>query len=376
MGSWTAPGGSATLDGQGDRGALNVRRSSRRVLSAPRTAGQAPPTEVDVAAGSWGGDASRELLRPGRVAAAMVVAALLAACSPGQMTTDGAADDGAAAGGAAPVEEPTPMEGPPDLPPTPTELPPTPGDVPAAGPGEQLQLSGLSYNTPVATSPDLAAFMTYVLENVDAFWTEAYAVGGIPDQPFVYYDWVEADRPQVVTGCGAFTNAAVAYHCAKDDTIYIGLVDAAKYYEGGAGVYAKPTVSGDFSVAFVIAHEYAHNVAWELGWTPLIAREVETQFPTAEQTVQVRVATTINELFADCLAGVWANSTYYQGILEEGDVEEMLALAYAIGGGGAGDFFGGDHGTPDERAAAAWLGYQTGDFDACAERVVLAAFRP
>jgi predicted metalloprotease len=37
------------------------------------------------------------------------------------------------------------------------------------------------------------------------------------------------------------------------------------------------------------------------------------------------------ELQADCFAGVWANSTSQRRLLEEGDVEEALNAASAIG---------------------------------------------
>ena len=69
------------------------------------------------------------------------------------------------------------------------------------------------------------------------------------------------------------------------------------------------------------------------------------------------------ELQADCFAGSWANSVYLEGRLEDGDVQEALDTALAVG-----DFEPyneGHHGTPEERYRAWGLGYETGDPARC-----------
>jgi predicted metalloprotease len=63
-----------------------------------------------------------------------------------------------------------------------------------------------------------------------------------------------------------------------------------------------------------MAHEWGHHLQNLAGLS-------SEQYPTP----------TGKELQADCLAGVWANSTYYESQLEPGDFEEAMNLAAAIG---------------------------------------------
>ena len=100
--------------------------------------------------------------------------------------------------------------------------------------------------------------------------------------------------------------------------------------------------AGDFGVAYVLAHEYAHNLQQEFG---VFSRPS----PTAEPF----------ELQADCFAGAWGNSVYRQGLLEPGDVEEAINTALAVG-----DFDVSNaqhHGTPEQRREAWLLGFEGGN---------------
>jgi predicted metalloprotease len=144
-----------------------------------------------------------------------------------------------------------------------------------------------------------------------------------------------------------------------DDTIYIAQEFAAALWQGV--VHGLPGeragfghAAGDFGVAYVVAHEYAHNVQHELG---IFGRATG---PTAEPL----------ELQADCLAGAWGNSVYRRGLLEPGDVQEAIGTALAVG-----DFELGSaqhHGTPQQRREAWLLGFEGGNPSAC-ERYVPAA---
>jgi predicted metalloprotease len=107
-------------------------------------------------------------------------------------------------------------------------------------------------------------------------------------------------------------------------------------------------------VAYVVAHEYAHNLQHEFGLFTLRPGRSVAPF----------------ELQADCLAGAWGNSVYKQGLLEPGDVEEAINTALAVG-----DFDTRNaqhHGTPEQRREAWLLGFEGGDPSAC-ERYVPAA---
>jgi uncharacterized protein len=198
------------------------------------------------------------------------------------------------------------------------------------------------------------AFMTDLLRDIDGYWTETLKAAGLPE-PQIRYDWV-APGALVLTGCGEPAGDRAAFYCPADDTMYVAQRFAADLYAGvvrglpgeRAGV---GHAAGDFAVAYVLAHEYAHNLQQELG------------------VFDNRVSASAKpyELQADCLAGTWANSVYKQGHLEPGDLEEASNAALAVG-----DFDVGNaqhHGTPEERRAALLAGYRGGDPSTCTRYV-------
>jgi hypothetical protein len=193
------------------------------------------------------------------------------------------------------------------------------------------------------------AFLTRVIEDIDRYWTQTMRASDLP-QPRVLYDWVP---PGVThpTGCGPATDTA-AFYCSTDDTIYVSQQFAAELWQGVArGLPGESAgyghAAGDFGVAYVLAHEYGHNIQHELGLFTL------------------RPGTTVEpfELQADCFAGAWGNSVYQRGELEPGDIQEAINTALAVG-----DFDIGNaqhHGTPTQRRAA-WLnGFRSGDPSRC-----------
>ena len=107
---------------------------------------------------------------------------------------------------------------------------------------------------------------------------------------------------------------------------------------------------GDFAAAMVVGHEWGHHVQDLLG---ILNYRTTGQLKTIQ-----------TELQADCLAGVWANSVYYQGLLEAGDVEEAARVAYALGDDLPWDHADA-HGTPQQRAQWFMYGYNTGDASKC-----------
>jgi predicted metalloprotease len=196
------------------------------------------------------------------------------------------------------------------------------------------------------------AFLTDVLRSVDAYWTTTLRKAGRP-APSVRYLWVPPGRA-VATGCGSPAGEDAAFYCPADDTIYVSQVLATQIYEGVARNFPGERTGsghavGDFGLAYVVAHEYAHDIQQELG----IAR------------VDPRVGVEPLELQADCMAGLWGNSVYKRGLLHPGDVEEAISTAQA-----AGDFEYSNpqhHGTPAQRRAAWLLGYRSGDPSRCAD---------
>lgn len=220
---------------------------------------------------------------------------------------------------------------------------------PSARQGEQLLSSGGSTET-------MSAFMIMVVNDVDRYWTTVLQGAGYP-APFVRYIFPMPGE-SVQTPChtdGTPTNDTDAFYCPIDDTILFSQAMAALVWKGEA----KPTSntdpatgnpSGDFSVALAMAHEYAHNVQTELGIIP----------PPPEA---LRYPVYKTELHADCWAGVWANSAYYEGILEAGDIEEGIQATMLLGDYSTNP--DGHHGTPMQRHYAFMAGYNSGVPSSC-----------
>jgi uncharacterized protein len=187
---------------------------------------------------------------------------------------------------------------------------------------------------------EIGRFMTDVIERVDAYWTETLRANDLPE-PRVNYAWIPPGRV-IDSACGEAGETA-AFYCPGDDTIYVSQAFAAALWEGVLeGLPGTGRAAGDFGVAYVLAHEYAHNLQEEFG---VFSRPS----PTAEPF----------ELQADCFAGAWGNSVYRQGLLEPGDIEEAINTALAVG-----DFDVSNaqhHGTPEQRREAWLLGFEGGN---------------
>jgi predicted metalloprotease len=139
------------------------------------------------------------------------------------------------------------------------------------------------------------------------------------------------DGQVVASACGELGDTAAAY-CPGDDTIYISQKFATDIYDGALDG-ALPGSSQGFVGLF--------------------------------QSYGQQLPTMAFELQADCYAGTWAKSAYLDNRLEEGDVQEALDAALAVG-----DFDTsnpGHHGTPEQREQAWNSGFQTGDPAACGD---------
>ena len=198
-------------------------------------------------------------------------------------------------------------------------------------------------------------FLTSVTDDVDAYWTKEFRGAGLPE-PRVGYTWIPAGQT-AASACGdgdAPMGDAAAAYCPGDDTIYISQKFATDIYTGALD-QALPGSSqgyggtvGDFAVAYIVAHEYGHQVQDELG---LFER------------YGGRLPTMAFELQADCYAGTWAHSASEANRLEAGDVQEAIDAALAVGDFDAGN--PGHHGTPEQRASAWSAGFESGDPSSC-----------
>ena len=198
-------------------------------------------------------------------------------------------------------------------------------------------------------------FLTAVTKDVDSYWTKTFKASGLPE-PRVGSKWIPAGQT-AASACGdadgTLGDSAAAY-CPGDDTIYISEKFATDIYDGALD-RALPGSSrgygktiGDFSVAYIVAHEYGHEVQDELG----LFEQYGQQLPTMAF-----------ELQADCYAGTWAKSASDQNRLDDGDAREALDAALAVGDFDASN--PGHHGTPEQREAAWNSGFESGDPSSC-----------
>jgi predicted metalloprotease len=157
-------------------------------------------------------------------------------------------------------------------------------------------------------------FMSFVLDDVQDTWTREFTRLGREYERARLVLFTDAVR----SGCGAAEAAAGPFYCPEDGKVYIDL----GFYHELRDRFGAP---GDFAQAYVLAHEIGHHVQHLLGLTDQV-REGQRIRPDQAAALSVRL-----ELQADCLAGIWARSTGERGLLEEGDVEEALGAASAVG---------------------------------------------
>jgi uncharacterized protein len=186
--------------------------------------------------------------------------------------------------------------------------------APTAGPSATRP-----YENPGATSSSPAEereiqFVSFVLDDVQATWNRVLPATGTQYQnaKLVLF------RDAIQSTCGFADAASGPFYCPADHKIYIDL----GFYDDLRKRFGAP---GDFAQAYVIAHELGHHVQNLLGIDEQVRRAQESRPRQANQlSVQL-------ELQADCLAGVWGHSTAQRNLLEQGDVEEGLNAASAIG---------------------------------------------
>jgi predicted metalloprotease len=124
----------------------------------------------------------------------------------------------------------------------------------------------------------------------------------------------------VQSACGMAGAAVGPFYCPGDHKLYLDT----SFFRDLRDRFGAP---GDFAQAYVIAHEVGHHVQTLLG----ISDKVQNARRGADRT-QANALSVRMELQADCFAGVWAkNADKTRHILEEGDVEEALGAATAIG---------------------------------------------
>jgi uncharacterized protein len=164
-----------------------------------------------------------------------------------------------------------------------------------------------------AAQEEQVQWVSFVLDDVQGVWAKTLPAAGAQFSParLVLF------RNSTDSGCGPAQSAMGPFYCPLDERVYLdlGFFDELQQRFGA---------SGDFARAYVLAHELGHHVQHLLG-TDARVRQAQESNPSAANDLSVRL-----ELQADCYAGVWAHSTERR-LLEQGDVDEALGAASAVG---------------------------------------------
>ncbi|QYU67624.1 zinc metallopeptidase [Leptolyngbya sp. 15MV] len=159
-------------------------------------------------------------------------------------------------------------------------------------------------------------FVAQVLRETEEVWQAEFARLGRRYEEPVLVLFSGATQ----SGCG-FAQAQVGpFYCPADRRVYIDL-------EFMADLQQRLRAGGDFAAAYIVAHEVGHHVQKLLG----ILDRVQQARPRMSEA-EANALTVRLELQADCLAGLWARRAHEaRRILEQGDIEEGLNAAAAVG---------------------------------------------
>lgn len=221
---------------------------------------------------------------------------------------------------------------------------------------QQIQQQAATQTTsqePSAADDEMASFIKVALADNEDIWKKIFRENKLEyrEPKLVLF------RDATQSGCGNASSAVGPFYCPADEKVYIDLsfFDELKSRFGAQG--------GDFAIAYVLAHEVGHHVQHLLGTSDKV-HDMQNQLSETEAN-KLSVAL---ELQADFYAGVWANQNQkLNNVLEDGDIEEALSAASAVGddkiqkksqGYVVPDAF--THGTSEQRMFWFKKGFQTG----------------
>ena len=164
------------------------------------------------------------------------------------------------------------------------------------------------------TGDPQAEFAAVVLASTEDAWTRVFQQAGERYQPPTLVLFENA----VQSACGTNSAAVGPFYCPADQKLYLDL----GFFRELDQKFGAP---GDFAQAYVIAHEVGHHLQVLLG----VSEQVSAARQRASEAEGNRLSV-LQELQADCFAGVWGNHAG-QKMLQDGDVEEGLRAAAAIG---------------------------------------------
>ncbi|HOI01024.1 MAG TPA: neutral zinc metallopeptidase [Bacteroidales bacterium] len=220
----------------------------------------------------------------------------------------------------------------------------------------QLQVESPSEAAPASYSQEeeeLVAFVSVVLKDTEDIWKRLFSqINDRYREPkLVLFS------SAVESACGYNSAATGPFYCPADEKVYIDLNFLVQLQE-------RLGATGDFAMAYIIAHEVGHHVQKLLGIMDDFHRNNANVSKETYNSNMVRL-----ELQADFLAGIWAHHAQRtKNILEPGDVDEAVNAAAMVGddrlqmksqGYVVPDAF--THGTSEQRSRWFLKGFQTGD---------------
>ncbi|MDN3454324.1 MULTISPECIES: neutral zinc metallopeptidase [unclassified Psychrobacter] len=239
--------------------------------------------------------------------------------------------------------------------------------------GQAVTGGGKSTSTAPTTNTDRdTQFVKVVLADTEEVWHQIFNEAGstYKEPSLILFNG------QVSSACGSASSATGPFYCPGDQTIYL---DTSFFVEmrqnlgisgdqQGSGGEENQGKAGDFAQAYVISHEVGHHVQTLLGISQQVneARQQVTQAESNKLSV-------LQELQADCFAGVWAQRNQQRvQFLEAGDIDEAVnaagqigddRLAKASGGAVVPDNF--THGTSQQRVEWFTRGLESGSVQSC-----------
>lgn len=238
----------------------------------------------------------------------------------------------------------------------------------------QVITGGGSSTQPATDESRDTQFVKVVLGDTERVWHQVFTEGGqtYKEPSLVLFNG------QVSSACGSATSATGPFYCPGDQTVYLDTSFFAEMRQNlgisgdqqGSGDAQNQGKAGDFAQAYVISHEVGHHVQTLLGITQQV-NEASRQVTRA----QANKLSVLQELQADCFAGVWANrnqSLVEGGFIEPGDVDEAIdaasqigddRLARASGRAVTPDSF--THGTSQQRVQWFSRGLESGNVQSC-----------
>jgi predicted metalloprotease len=221
--------------------------------------------------------------------------------------------------------------------------------------GTAVQTGSPPSQEELAAEEESVQFVSFVLDDAQNTWRELFRREGqqYEDARLALF------RDAVESSCGMGQSAMGPFYCPADRRVYIDL----GFYDELRRRFGAP---GDFAQAYVISHEIGHHVQNLLGIERQV-REQQQGNPGGANELSVRM-----ELQADCFAGIWGHSTAQRKLLDEGDVQEALNAAAAIGddriqtqGGGRVSPESFTHGSSEQRVQWFRTGLERGEIGSC-----------